>query len=149
MDQFSRSDRLEFWLNGSRPGSPDQGSRIKDQLKIYQIKYQKRNFHIDFKCRHVIAYLTSLRASSPIWASEVSLARTRTSPFLGHSQLRRSLVFARLASLAQTGELARRLIQYILGDPGAVIRVDKMFVVKVYCKIETSKLSPRTFYRPD
>ena len=43
----------------------------------------------------------------------------------------------------------------ILGDPGAVSRVDKMFVVKVYCKIETSssrcysKLSPRSFYRPD
>ena len=26
----------------------------------------------------------------------------------------------------------------ILGDPGAVSRVDKLFVVKVYCKIETS-----------
>ena len=26
----------------------------------------------------------------------------------------------------------------ILGDPGAVSRVAKMFVVKVYCKIETS-----------
>ena len=26
----------------------------------------------------------------------------------------------------------------ILGDPGAVSRVDKMSVVKVYCKIETS-----------
>ena len=26
----------------------------------------------------------------------------------------------------------------ILGDPGAVSRVDKMFVVKVFCKIETS-----------
>ena len=26
----------------------------------------------------------------------------------------------------------------ILEDPGAVSRVDKMFVVKVYCKIETS-----------
>ena len=37
----------------------------------------------------------SLRASSPIWASETSLARTR--------------VLARLASLAQIGELARRL----------------------------------------
>ena len=43
----------------------------------------------------------------------------------------------------------------ILGDPAAVSRVDKMFVVKVFCKIETSssrsyrKLSPRTFYRPD
>ena len=28
----------------------------------------------------------------------------------------------------------------ILGDPGAVSRVDKMFVVKVYCKIENSVL---------
>ena len=37
----------------------------------------------------------SLRASSPIWASETSLARTR--------------VLAKLASLAQIGELARRL----------------------------------------
>ena len=27
---------------------------------------------------------------------------------------------------------------HILGDPGAVSRVYKMFVVKVYCKIETS-----------
>ena len=27
---------------------------------------------------------------------------------------------------------------HILGDPGAVSRVDKMFVMKVYCKIETS-----------
>ena len=42
----------------------------------------------------------------------------------------------------------------ILRDPGAVSRVDKMFVVKG--KIETSppsrscsKLLPRTFYRPD
>ena len=25
---------------------------------------------------------------------------------------------------------------FILGDPGAVSRVDKMFVVKVYCKID-------------
>ena len=28
-------------------------------------------------------------------------------------------------------------IRTILGDPGAVSRVDKMFVVKVFCKIET------------
>ena len=27
---------------------------------------------------------------------------------------------------------------FILGDPGAVSRDDTMFVVKVYCKIETS-----------
>ena len=30
------------------------------------------------------------------------------------------------------------LVILILGDPGAVSRVDKMFVVKVFCKIETS-----------
>ena len=41
-------------------------------------------------------YVSSLRVSSPIWASETSLARTRVLP--------------RLASLAQIGELARRLI---------------------------------------
>ena len=36
----------------------------------------------------------------------------------------------------------------ILGDPAAASRDDRMLVVKVYCKFET-KLSPRTFYRPD
>ena len=41
----------------------------------------------------------SLRASSPIWASEASLARTRE----------RGRVLARPVSLTQTGELARRL----------------------------------------
>ena len=46
-------------------------------------------------------------------------------------------------------------LSYILRDPGAVSRVHKMFVVNVYCKIETSasrsysKQSPRTFYPPD
>ena len=34
--------------------------------------------------------------------------------------------------------LRQRYTLRILGDPGAVSRVDKMFVVKVYCKIETS-----------
>ena len=33
---------------------------------------------------------------------------------------------------------ARHVYITILGDPGAVSRVDKMFVVKVCCKIETS-----------
>ena len=53
----------------------------------------------------------SLRASSPIWASEVSLARTRERG--AEERLRRLLArsraLARLASLAQIGELARRL----------------------------------------
>ena len=45
----------------------------------------------------------SLRASSPIWASEASFARTRERP-------PRSRVLARLISLTQIGELARRLV---------------------------------------
>ena len=50
-----------------------------------------------------VSSTSSLRASSPIWASETSLARTRerAAPC--------SLVLARLASLTQIGELARRL----------------------------------------
>ena len=47
----------------------------------------------------------SLRASSPILASEASLARTR------ERGAARSRVLARLVSLAQIGELARRLSQ--------------------------------------
>ena len=43
----------------------------------------------------------SLRASSPIWASETSLASLSSAPC--------SRVLARLTSLAQIGELARRL----------------------------------------
>ena len=31
-----------------------------------------------------------------------------------------------------------RTVETLLGDPGAVSRVDKMSLVKVYCKIETS-----------
>ena len=44
---------------------------------------------------------SSLRASSPIWASEASLVRTR--------ERGAARVLARPVSLAQTGELARRL----------------------------------------
>ena len=35
-------------------------------------------------------------------------------------------------------DFRQRWIVVILGDPGAVSRVDKMFVLKVYCTIETS-----------
>ena len=52
----------------------------------------------------------SLRASSPIWVSEVSLARTRERGGRApRGFAARSRVLARLASLAQIGELARRL----------------------------------------
>ena len=43
--------------------------------------------------------------------------------------------------------------KHILGDPGAAIRDDRMFVGKVYLTSSRSynntKLSPRTFYRPN
>ena len=44
---------------------------------------------------------------------------------------------------------AESLAGPILGDPGAVSWDDRMFMVKVYCNKTSSKLSPRTFYRPD
>ena len=50
----------------------------------------------------------SLRASSPIWASEASLARTRELAAKARGAPR-SRVLARLTSLAQIGEVARRL----------------------------------------
>ena len=50
---------------------------------------------------------TSLRASSPIWSREASLARTRERA--AKPRALRSHVLARLASLAQIGELARGL----------------------------------------
>ena len=48
-------------------------------------------------------------ASSPIWASETSLARMRERAAKPLSSAPRSRVLARLASLPQIGELARRL----------------------------------------
>ena len=53
----------------------------------------------------------SLRASSPIWASEANLAKTREGGASApHGFAARLRVLARPVSLAQTGELARRLI---------------------------------------
>ena len=62
------------------------------------------------------SYDHSLRASSPIWASEPSLARTRErgaeeKPFPCSSQLRRLLARSReIRFTRQIGELARRLL---------------------------------------
>ena len=53
--------------------------------------------------------ISSLRASSPIWASEASLARERFAA--------RSRVLARLVSLAQKGEPARRLGHFREREP--------------------------------
>ena len=68
--KFKFSDLDRVWANG----------------EIYH--YKEANDH-----RCFLRFSRSLRASSPIWASET-----------------RSRVLARLASLAQIGELARRLI---------------------------------------
>ena len=63
---------------------------------------------------------SSLPASSPIWASEASLARARARERQSREQGRgretlapRSRVLARFTSLAQTGELARRLAKQL------------------------------------
>ena len=62
----------------------------------------------------------SLRASSPIWASEASLARTcerAAKPRRAEASPPRSRVLARLTSLAQIGVLACRLGQGMTKRP--------------------------------
>ena len=62
----------------------------------------------------------SLRASSPIWASEANLARTcerAAKPRGAGASPPRSRVLARLTSLAQIGELARRVGQGMTKRP--------------------------------
>ena len=73
----------------------------------YQVKHRG---HLASSAIMKRPHLISLRASSAIWASEVSLARTceqGVSP-APRGLAARSRVLARLASLAQIGELARR-----------------------------------------
>ena len=60
-------------------------------------------------------YFLSLRANSPIWASEASLAKTRegaAKPRVASERPPRPRVLARLISLTQIGELARRLVLF-------------------------------------
>ena len=66
------------------------------------IIYSKKLLNSDWLRKECSSSRGSLRASSPIWAS---LARTRERA----TKLPRSRVLARLTSLAQIGELARRL----------------------------------------
>ena len=86
-------------------GTSEFSSRVFHQLvgfstKSAQIKSWK------FK------WANSLRASSPIWASEANLARTRERG--AEEGLRRSLARSReTRSLAQIGELARRLFAHL------------------------------------
>ena len=58
--------------------------------------------------RYAVFHPLSLRASSPIWASKASLART-CEQATKTQRAPRSRVLARLTLLAQIGELARRL----------------------------------------
>ena len=75
------------------------------QARILQQMFENSRSQIVF--RTDIFQKFSLRASSPIWASEVSLARTRE----------RGAEERRLVSLAQIGELARRLPKIVVGCP--------------------------------
>ena len=65
----------------------------------------------------------SLRASSPIWASEAGRARTR------ERAAPRSRVLARLASLVQLGELARRL-----GKSSSLARLIFSYLYNPFCQ---------------
>ena len=91
--------------------------------KLNQCRVASRNvgcflrlFKIDTSLQNIRRVGSSLRASSPIWASETSLARTRereAKPRGAEEKAPRSRVLARLASLAQIGELARKLSWFL------------------------------------
>ena len=75
-----------------------------------------RLFKIDTSLQNIRRVGSSLQASSPIWASETSLARTReraAKPRGAEKKAPRSRVLARLASIAQIGELAGRLSWFL------------------------------------
>ena len=62
---------------------------------------------VRYSCTLFLTNVTSLRASSPIWASEASLARTRER---GASRLRRSLARSTgELAIGAIGELTRKL----------------------------------------
>ena len=74
------------------------------------------SFKADFSSSYCRLNLNSLRTSSPIWASEASLARTRERAAKPRGAPR-SRVLARLTSPTQIGELARRLqLEVLLGQ---------------------------------
>ena len=83
----------------------DANTRQRFSFPFSELRYSL----LEFNSRKTLPTF-SLRTSSPIWASEASLARTSER---GAEDPRgfaaRSRVLARLVSLAQIGELARRL----------------------------------------
>ena len=70
--------------------------------------------------------LLSLRASSPIWASEASRARTR--------ERAAKLAAKRGASLSQIGELARRLVTFLFKAFNGYVDVDFSQFLDFYCQ---------------
>ena len=105
-DELLRQNRCHFGcvtLGWSR-----SGSEIWDRSD-----HGRSNELINFcpEWSHHCIWSTSLWASSLIWASETSLARTRERAAKPRGALC-SCVLARLPLLAQIGELARRLLIY-------------------------------------
>ena len=89
-------------------GWSGSGSEIRDHSD-----HGRSNELINFcpEWSHHCIWSTSLWASSLIWASETSLARTRERAAKPWGTLR-SCILARLPLLAQIGELVRRLLIY-------------------------------------
>ena len=83
------------------------------------VNFCGKNVYGNFYFRELIFADRSLRASSAIWASEVSLARTR-------ERGAGARVLARLPSLAQIGEIARRLC-------GSLQKSQKLEPAKISC----------------
>ena len=80
----------------------------------------------------------SRRASSPIWASEASLARTQERAAKPRGDPR-SRLLARLTSLAQIGDLARRLISHMKYCEDLILC--KAFCIIIFFHFPDSRLS--------
>ena len=98
---------------------------------LARILFMQRPYYL----RTLLRLYCSLRASSPIWASEASLSRTRE-----RAAKPRSRVLTRLTSLAQIGELTPRLaivsmIQYHRVERAVFLEITMRFVLYLlFCK---------------
>ena len=111
---------VKIWTHCSLIKHQPTPSNIAQQ----DLKHNRRHWtwiidQLGLTCR--VCYITSLRESSAIWASEASLPRTRERRAKERRALlsstprgfaARSRVLARLVSLAQIAELAGRLLYY-------------------------------------
>ena len=112
---FSNVSRLTGKLNKLNISS----SRMPGKSEVKRQRHElpgRFSFKADFSSSYCRLNLNSLRTSSPIWASEASLARTRERAAKPRGAPR-SRVLARLTSPTQIGELARRLqFEVLLGQ---------------------------------